>query len=117
MRQLKITINPSVSEDLVDLLRWMTNEQDPNLHPERVPVADPDSMGFAEYLEIALASAGAGGLVTCLGSWIRYRRPQVTVSVETPDGTKVRLSAENLDDDHEIVKAIARLVDDEPESA
>ncbi|MGW3855783.1 effector-associated constant component EACC1 [Micromonospora arida] len=102
-----------MAEDLLDLQRWMANESDAGLHPVRVATGTPDAMGLDEYLQVIVASGGATALVACLRSWIRFRRPRVSVEVKTADGTKVTLSAENIKDDNEIIKAVARLVEHE----
>ena len=113
MQELAITTDSGSMEDLLDLRWWIENESDPTLHLVRVPAASPDAMGFEEYLQVALASGGVTALVGCLRAWIKFRRPRVSVEVKTSNGTKVTLSAENVKDDNEIIKAIAKLVEHE----
>lgn len=91
----------------------MANESEPDLHPVRVPTANAEAMGFEEYLQVAVASGSVTAFVACLRAWIKFRRPKVSVEVKTTDGAKVTLSAENVKDDNEIIKAIARLVEHE----
>jgi hypothetical protein len=113
LHKFAITTDSGLTEDLLDLQWWIENESDPVLRPVRVPIASPDAMGIEEYLQLALTSGGVTALVGCVRAWIKFRRPKVSVEVKTSDGTKVTLSAENVNDDNEIIKAVARLVEHE----
>ncbi|MFG1994084.1 hypothetical protein ACGFJ7_29345 [Actinoplanes sp. NPDC048988] len=89
-----------------DLYEWLRGERELQGRIELLPRAPrAGEMGaVADVLVAALGSGGAAAALTqAIHTWIRYRRPTVTVTVETAAGEKVTLTSDDLNRAPEIL--------------
>lgn len=97
---------------LASLNDWLRREDDLRGRVRPLPSAPgPDDMGSpAEVLAVAV---GAGGALTVLSNslttWLRQpRRATVSVSVDRPDGTRIKITAEHVRNAQEVEELLRR---------
>lgn len=78
----------------------------------------PGEMGSPhDVLVVALGAGGAGTVLThSLFSWLSRRRSSVRITLETADGLKVTVDAQQITDVEALTRQVAALVDSETAS-
>jgi hypothetical protein len=92
---VRITLLPSDPEAVRSLGTWISNSDDVRL--ERINIATGDhELGASDVLVAIGGSAGLVALVKTLPEFIRSRRANLTIRIETEDRL-VELTATNID--------------------
>jgi hypothetical protein len=82
--------------ELASLREWLSSEPEFRGRVQRdTPPAQPTDMGgLSDVLVVAVGSGGAMTvLLQSLGTWLKARRPEVSVEVTSPDGSTMKVQA------------------------
>ncbi|WP_344950308.1 effector-associated constant component EACC1 [Sphaerisporangium flaviroseum] len=87
--------------DLDDLRRRLAGERESRGRVEAVPAPPPEGV-LSPVVDVLLVALGPAGAVTSLAAvlvtWLRRRRPDVSIEVVRADGAKLTISATDLGD-------------------
>jgi hypothetical protein len=112
MRPIALAVEPDDVEDLLDLRRWLSENDGLTHNVSRVPEARPEHMGAGQTLALVMASGATVELVRSLREWIRSRRRHLVVRIKNESG-EVQVTATNFGEDSAMVSAIVRMIEDE----
>lgn len=101
------------AEDVASLTSWLTDNETLRGHirPEQRP-PEPGHLGaVVDVLTVALGSGGVGvALVQSLCTWLRTRRPAVTITLQGADGRSLRIDFQRAQDPAALIRAAGSLL-------
>ncbi len=72
----------------------------------------PGHMGaMLDTLTVVLGTGGVAALITPLCTWLTSRRPDVSLTVELPNGRKVSVDVKRAHDERAVIREIQGLLD------
>lgn len=101
------------SEYVSSLAAWLADNE--TLRGQVRPQArapEPGQLGaVVDVLTVALGSGGVvAALVQSLCTWLRHRRPEVTITVQGADGRTLRIDFQRAHDPEWVIRAAASLL-------
>jgi hypothetical protein len=113
--ELRVEVPP---EDLASLTSWLTDNETlrGRVRPQQPP-PEPGHLGaVVDVLTVALGSGGVGvALVQSLCTWLRHRRPAVTITLHGADGRSLRIDLQRAQDPEAVIRAAGSLLGAEVE--
>lgn len=113
--ELRVEVPP---ESLASLAAWLTDNETLRGHirqQQRPP--EPGQLGaVVDVLTVAVGSGGVGvALVQSLCTWLRTRRPAVTITLLGADGRSLRIDLQRAQDPAALIRAAGSLLDPDAE--
>ncbi len=122
MNTLKIHVlaNEESSQEAKNLKNWLENDEDfdyQKINQERTELKDDEAGGMMEAtLAVVLGAPAVVQLVKALQTWFTQkgqtkRGEEITVELEKPDGTKLKVNAKQLNDQSaELIRELSSLL-------
>jgi ferric-dicitrate binding protein FerR (iron transport regulator) len=122
MKTLKIHVlaNEESSKEAKNLKNWLENDEDfdyQKINQERAELKDDEAGGVMEAtLAVVLGAPAVVQLVKALQTWFTQkgqtkRGEEITVELEKPDGTKLKVNAKQLNEQSaELIRELSSLL-------
>jgi Effector Associated Constant Component 1 len=110
MDELRVEVPP---EELASLASWLTDNESlrGRVRPQQRPPEAGRLGAVVDVLTVALGSGGVGvALVQSLCTWLRTRRPEVTITLQGADGQSLRIDLQRAHDPEALIRAAGSLL-------